>query len=75
MLLILSTLIAITHSATLASIEFPEWGAPIFDPTLTSHTCYSCLRSHHNWIFDSARYYIVEATGVTSADLITQGCC
>jgi len=71
----IASIVAIVHAATLASIKFPDWGSPIFDPTLNTHTCYSCIRSHHNWIFDADRLYHVEATAVTANDLVSQACC
>lgn len=49
--------IAEVSAQTFGSVKFPNWGTPILDPKLTTHTCYTCLRSQHNWIFDKTIYY------------------
>lgn len=64
---------------TFGSIKFPAWSTPILDPKLTTHTCYSCLRSQHNWIFDIGSYYkqYATATEPTVANIAGDGmeCC
>ena len=67
--------IAEVTAEAFASVQFPQWGTPIMDPTLTTHTCYSCLRSHHNWIFDSAHYYESYSTEPKASTLPNQQCC